>query len=185
MYRGEDERGNNWLHPRFDGQQMTRGGGPPARYQQKRRRTAADRLTGHIRGGVRGCFGSSNDDSDGDSNGGDDNDARGVGVFSCDATTSSGSRSISPRNSGRKRSRGTAALGLSTTRLRYGSRSGLGSISRRRRLQGELRGRFGGDRGHDDDDGYNDGNGNIEDNGKDGDDVGGGRRGSGNYNGNV
>ena len=48
---GCDEMGDNRSHPRFDGWWKTRGGGQPARYRQKRRRTAADRSTGRIEEG--------------------------------------------------------------------------------------------------------------------------------------
>ena len=62
---------------------------------------------------------------------------------SCEARDRLGSRSRSPWSIDRKSSRGNAALGLSITRSRSGSRSGLGSRSSCRRIQGELSGRSG------------------------------------------
>ena len=174
---------------RFDGRRKTRGGGPPARYGQKRWRTAADISLGCIRGGGQGCCSLSdvNSDSDGGSNGGDDDDGRGVGGSSCDGRNRSGSKSRSPRSSGKKRSRVTADLGASTTRSRSGSRSGLGSRLLHRRLQGGRSGRSRGDSsgGRKDDNGDNDEDGDIWYNGEDGNDGGGWRRDSVNFNGNV
>ena len=146
---GGYERGNDQSHHRFDGRWKTRGGGLPDRYGQKRHRMAADRPTGRIVGGGRVCCRRSNGDGNGngDIGGYDDDDGRGMGGSSCDARTRLGLRSRSPRSSVRKRSRGTNALGASTTRSRSGLRSGLGLISCRRRLWGEWSGRSGGDGG--------------------------------------
>ena len=107
---GGGERGNDRSHPRFDGRRKTRGGGPTARYGQKMWRTVVDISTGRIGGGGQGCCRIRNIDGDGVSNGGDNGDRRGMGGSSCNGKTRSGLRSISPRNSGRRRSRGTAAL---------------------------------------------------------------------------
>ena len=84
-------------------------------------------------------------------------------------------------------SSGNTALRVSTTRSRYGLRSGSGSISRRRRLQGEQSGRSGrgGDGGHNDNGGYNDDNGKIGDDGEDRHEGVGGMMGSGKCNGNI
>ena len=129
----------------------------------------------------------SNGDSDRDSDKGEKNDGRGMGVSYCNTRTTLGSRSRYPWSSDRKRYRGSAALGASTTRSRYGSRSGLVLILRCGRIWGEQSGRSGGVGvcGCDDNDGDNENNGNIGDDGDDGDGGGGGRRGSGNCNGNV
>ena len=62
--------------------------------------------------------------------------------------------SRSPRSNGRKRSRGTAALGASTTRSRSGERSV--SVLSSRRMQGGRSGRSGGGSSRNDDKGGND-----------------------------
>ena len=49
--RGGYKRRNDQSHPIFDGRRKMRGGGPPARYGQKRQRKMSDRLTGRIGGG--------------------------------------------------------------------------------------------------------------------------------------
>ena len=104
----------------------------------------------------------------------------------------SGSGYKYPWSSLRKSSRGTAALGASKKRLRYRSRSGSGSRSRRRRLRGTRSSRSGGGSGSgsgrggsNNEDGDNDNDGNIGDDGKDVEYGGGGRRDSGNCNGNF
>ena len=185
---GGGERGNYWLRPRFDGRQKTRGGGPPARYKQKRCRTVVDRSAVRIEGGGQGCDRRRNGDSDGTSNGGENDDGRGMGGSSCDVRTRSGYRSRNPCSSGRNSSRGNAASGAPMTKSRSGLRSGSGLRSRLRlhgrRLRGGWSGRsrgIGGGRN----DGDNDDNGNIGDDVEDGDDGLGGRRDSGNCKGNV
>ena len=135
--------GDNQSRPIFNGRQKTRGVGTPARYGQKRQITTADRSTGRIRGSGRGCHRCRNGSGDGVINGGDNYDGRGMLVSSCNARTRSGSRSIFPRSSDRKSSKGTASFGASTTRSRYGSRSGSVSRLRRRRMRGEQSGRSG------------------------------------------
>ena len=142
-------------------------------------------MTGCIRGVGQGFCRSSDGDSDGYSDRGDGDYRRGMGGSSYDARTRSGPRLIPTQSSGRKRSRGNAALGASTTRSRSGSRSGLVSGLRRRRLRGERSDISRGGGSHNDDDRENGNDGNIGDDGKDGDNGGGGRRGSGNFNGNV
>ena len=113
-----------------------RGGGTPASYGQKRRRTASDRLMGRVRGSDQFFCRRSNGDGDGKINGFNGNDGMGMGGSSCDASNRSGSRPGCPRSTVRKSYRGTAAPGSLTTRSRYGSMSG--SVSRWccRRLRG-------------------------------------------------
>ena len=89
---GGRREGENWSHPIFDVRHKTRGGGLPARYRQKRQRTAADRSMGHIVVGIRGCCMRTNGDGDCDSVGGDDEDGMGIGGSSCDTRKRSGLR---------------------------------------------------------------------------------------------
>ena len=140
-YRGRGFNNQSCLI--FYGWRNTRRGGSTDRYRQKQRRRAADRSTGRIRGSGRGCHRCRNGSGDGVINGGDNYDGRGMLVSSCNARTRSGSRSIFPRSSDRKSSKGTASFGASTTRSRYGSRSGSVSRLRRRRMRGEQSGRSG------------------------------------------
>ena len=92
-----------------------------------------------------------------------------------------------PQRSGRKRSRGTASLGASTTILRSGLGSGSGLILRRRRMRGAWgsRSRDDGSSGRNYDNEENDNDGNIGENGEDGDYGVGGRRVSRNCNGSI
>ena len=133
---GGGGRGRYWAHPIFNGRRKTRGGGPTDRYIQKRWIVEEDILIVRIGGGGRGCCRR----SDSKRNEGDENYGRGMGGSSCYARTRSGSRLRYPWISSRKSSRGTAALGESVTRSSFGSRSGSGSILRRRRLRGEQSG---------------------------------------------
>ena len=103
-----------------------------ARYGNKRQKTAVGRFMGRIGGGIRGCC--RRIKSNGDSDGGEDDDGRVMGGSSYGARNRFGLRPRFPRSSGRKRSRGTSASGASTTRSRSGLRSGSGSRLCRRRL---------------------------------------------------
>ena len=180
---GDGERGNGWSLPRLGSRRKTRGGGPPNRYGKKRQRTAADILAGCIGGGGRGYF----RHRDGDKKEDDNDDGREMGGSSYNASTRSGSSSGSPRISVRKRSMGTAASVALKKKSRSGLRSWSVSRSRHRIPWGEQSGRSKDGRRCrcDDNDCDNNDNGNIGEYGEYIDDGGGGRRGSGNCNGNV
>ena len=93
----------------------TRGGKTPDRYKQKWQIMA-------VGGGGRGCCRRINIASDGDIDGGDDDDGRGMEGYYCKTITKSGLRSRYSWSSDMKKSRDTAASRALTKRSRSRSR---------------------------------------------------------------